>query len=86
MVSALSQAVEVATHTCSRGWCTTATTVIPMSLILRSNCTMLAAVEESSPEVGSSAKTAIGAAASSKPMLTRLRWPPDMIGFSASPA
>ena len=39
----------------------------------------------SSPDVGSSRNNAIGAAANSMPMLTRLRSPPEMTGLEGLP-
>lgn len=39
----------------------------------------------SKPLVGSSRKRAMGAAASSIPILTRFRCPPEMTGFAALP-
>ena len=51
----------------------------------RSACTSSADVVESRPDVGSSRNKRDGSATISMATFTRLRWPPEMPRFSASP-
>eukprot|EP00976_Prorocentrum_cordatum_P109398 1195011-Prorocentrum_minimum.AAC.2 len=61
-----------------RGWCSTTTTVVPSAATSLSTAMMSRLVEESKPEVGSSKNRTVGSATSSRPMLRRLRCPPEM--------
>mmetsp|Transcript_90463 Transcript_90463/g.251463 ORF Transcript_90463/g.251463 Transcript_90463/m.251463 type:complete len:268 (+) Transcript_90463:1522-2325(+) len=54
----------------------TMTMVMPRSVIFFSISQSSSEVVASRPEVGSSRKSSVGQAASSRPMFTRLRWPP----------
>ena len=47
-------------------------------ILTLSSWTMLYALKESRPEVGSSRKSRAGSVISSTPTLVLLRWPPDM--------
>mmetsp|Transcript_1084 Transcript_1084/g.3234 ORF Transcript_1084/g.3234 Transcript_1084/m.3234 type:complete len:236 (-) Transcript_1084:926-1633(-) len=55
------------------------------SAISRSICESSTALTESRPDVGSSRKSTFGSATSSRPTLTRLRWPPLTPRSNSSP-
>mmetsp|Transcript_33905 Transcript_33905/g.89874 ORF Transcript_33905/g.89874 Transcript_33905/m.89874 type:complete len:311 (-) Transcript_33905:285-1217(-) len=68
-----------------RGWWMTMMLVMPSWVIFFSEAQTATELLESRPEVGSSRKSKVGCAASSRPMLTRFRWPPLMPRCSTPP-
>mmetsp|Transcript_13795 Transcript_13795/g.42741 ORF Transcript_13795/g.42741 Transcript_13795/m.42741 type:complete len:208 (+) Transcript_13795:1400-2023(+) len=66
-------------------WITAATVRRCFSAMSRRILQSLVAETESRPDVGSSRKRIFGSATSSRPTLTRFRWPPEMPRSNSSP-